>query len=81
MKIPDNVFFLEPPEKPVPLGKIRRTPASAHAPGCHVVFRPDRPPGTLATIKSKTWFALVKKYIYNMLNTKIKNQQYYIAIK
>ncbi|MCA1793706.1 MAG: UPF0175 family protein [Desulfobacteraceae bacterium] len=30
-----------------------------------------------ATIKPKTWFALVKKHIYNMLNTKIKNEQYY----
>ncbi|MDZ7666981.1 MAG: NAD-dependent epimerase/dehydratase family protein [Desulfotignum sp.] len=29
-----------------------------------------------ATIKPKTWFALVKKYIYNMPNTKIKNEQY-----
>jgi predicted component of type VI protein secretion system len=29
----------------------------------------------------KTWFALVKKNIYNMLNTKIKNEQYYIGFE
>jgi hypothetical protein len=33
------------------------------------------------TIKSKTWFALVKKHIYNIRNTKIENEQYCIGFE
>jgi hypothetical protein len=50
--------------------ELCRIPGQRH-PGPGNRGRPD-----FATVTPKTWFALVKKYIYNMLNTKIKNEQY-----
>ncbi|MCF8114165.1 MAG: hypothetical protein K9K21_09995 [Desulfotignum sp.] len=48
------------------------------APRAEPSWKAAPPPGK---IKPKTWFALVKKHIYNMLNTKMENEQYCIGFE